>query len=719
MTQSHNDVSTQPDETEDGVSIPTCLSSRRPGPSYGNRACFLRTRLDGTLDHVYGAASGRWFHGSARLVARSGGRAFRTMHRLVEPAGLTTESVSGDLRSVTRVFVDPWDAARAWIWCCVRNQGAEPSIVHWYAEGALTARPSKMHRKQAPEIDRWQAVDFVKDSGDETLMAYAGCGEHLTVRASAAPAPSPAARDRWTWRDSATVLPGACVDAWVCMSIGEEGLRTTASDAWEASVQRAARWGQAIRIPGAPRAVQDGVYWGMVNSDRVLHRFRHGFGFTNDPPGSIIVTRDVAWFTFGADWFAPGAVREMLDTLIRVAPYPSGKIAEYIDLNEAVPVRHDYGLDIADPTPLLLLAVAHHAFATGDTAWLRGVFPEVKAATGYLISQIRDGLVICDSDANTPGSGQCGWRNILDGIRITGVVTELQAESVAALRQASEMAEAVGDAAASDWRTAASRLEVALAERLVERASGRFRLALDPRLSASRYGADDTIDQVFPAIFCPGASGAVERSARRVLDADYRAAWGLRTAPVTDPHSHPRAQVGLIGGTWPNACAWAAAAAAPFYPAAAAGLAEEIGRTVRPGGCWEAGAWVPGQFAEWFDGATGEALGMTLSPWMPPTYVWLLVERLMGIRAGATGLSVRPHVPDDWIPFAALGLRYGDGTVDVVVDADAVYIAGASAESDRPVVAVSTITLGEEDRCQRIRATDTEGRVLREWEMTR
>jgi hypothetical protein len=84
-----------------------------------------------------------------------------------------------------------------------------------------------------------------------------------------------------------------------------------------------------------------------------------------------------------------------------------------------------------------------------------------------------------------------------------------------------------------------------------------------------------------------------------------------------------------MGGSWPNATAWASAAIAPYDPELAWQLAEEIAQSLFPQSVIPPGVSVPGQFPEWFDGDTGESAGMSLSPWMPATYVWLIQERLL------------------------------------------------------------------------------------------
>jgi len=57
---------------------------------------------------------------------------------------------------------------------------------------------------------------------------------------------------------------------------------------------------------------------------------------------------------------------------------------------------------------------------------------------------------------------------------------------------------------------------------------------------------------------------------------------------------------------------------------------------------------MPGLFPERLSGETFKSRGMAMSPWMPPTYLWLAYEGLLGFEPSPDGLRINPHLPEDW-----------------------------------------------------------------------
>src|SRR5205814_1734563 len=78
----------------------------------------------------------------------------------------------------------------------------------------------------------------------------------------------------------------------------------------------------------------------------------------------------------------------------------------------------------------------------------------------------------------------------------------------------------------------------------------------------------------------------------------FRCRRGLRILSQYDPAYHPRFGWGLMGGSWPNATAWAAAAIAHHWPDLAWQLAEEIAQSLFPQKGIPTGVSVPGQFPD-------------------------------------------------------------------------------------------------------------------------
>jgi len=200
----------------------------------------------------------------------------------------------------------------------------------------------------------------------------------------------------------------------------------------------------------------------------------------------------------------------------------------------------------------------------------------------------------------------------------------LNALCVAALRAAARMAAAFPAPEESfRFAQAAEALDRAMAQ-LVDPDTGLFLLTRDERGANTQLA----IDLALPALFQAGPEEARVRTLLRLVEADFRHPCGLRSLSGDDPAYHPRFGWGLMGGSWPNATAWAAAALAPYRPERAWELAADIADSLFPATGRASGVSVPGQFPEWFDGDTGESAGMSLSPWMPATYVWLIEEGL-------------------------------------------------------------------------------------------
>ena len=115
--------------------------------------------------------------------------------------------------------------------------------------------------------------------------------------------------------------------------------------------------------------VNRGVLWAKANMLRVMLKPPTGWCFVNDPTRSNnSVGRDTAWFAFGADYLAPEFSRDSLLAYVRTQE-ASGMIVEYYDIRTGK--TEDYGLNINDNTPLLILALWHHYNATGDEDFLR------------------------------------------------------------------------------------------------------------------------------------------------------------------------------------------------------------------------------------------------------------------------------------------------------------------------------------------------------------
>ncbi|MBE3599618.1 MAG: hypothetical protein IMX02_12820 [Limnochordaceae bacterium] len=418
-----------------------------------------------------------------------------------------------------------------------------------------------------------------------------------------------------------------------------------------------------VRVLTPSPVINRGVDWAKVNILRTQTRYPAGCAFTNDPPQDILVIRDAAWFIFGNDFFTPEFSREMIDLIVREGVEPHGKFTEFIRVAEDPPSRDDYGLNINDDTPLFLLALHHHAAVTRDEAFVRRVYPVVRRAAQYILSQTVDDLVVCTA-RSTNVHGIASWRNIIPSYNLSGAVTELNAECYAALQVAAEMAERLGHAAdAARWRDGAARIRAAMNERLVSRATGLYLLALtqqgEPLESLSA-------DMVFPVLF-GAASGEVRRKVvERLLQPAFWTSYGARTVPDDQVEYDPDAGYQLLGGVWPNLTAWIAYAVRHDVPGRVAQALELVYRISEADVPAALGHVVPGQFPERLHGETGVSRGMVLSPWMPPTYLWLTVSGLLGVQPSLSGLAVEPAASPGWSWMAARDLSFASGSGSIV-----------------------------------------------------
>lgn len=486
--------------------------------------------------------------------------------------------------------------------------------------------------------------------------------------------PLPAAgRAEWIWQ--LAFSPGGEEDARA--ALGADPVRVFA-ETRAALGRRLAVLRAALPDPEVERA----VHWAAVNMLRVQHRYPAGWGFTNDPPQDIVVVRDVAWYCLGSDWFTPDFSRAMQELVLRYGVEPSGKFTEYLRAAQVPPSKDDYGLTLNDDTPLFLLAVLHHVQVTGDLDYLRQVYPVLRRAGEAILACERDGLLFVEA----PGTnvwGIASWRNIIQGYRLTGAVTEIQAECAAALRALAEAAREAGDPEGAErFGAAAARLIEALDRELADRERGRYLLYRTPDGQAF---ADEAADQVFPLLFDVASPQMAERVGRRLLSPAYWTPYGCRTVPVDDPSYDPNFGWQLMGGVWPNLTAWVAYATRRLQPDVVADALRRIWSISEVARPRDHGSVCPGQFPERLDGERPISRGMALSPWMPPTYVWLLVEGLFGIRPTWHGaLRVEPSLPQAWRWAALRDLPFRGRHVTLVLHEGRVY-ATADVESPWPV----------------------------------
>jgi glycogen debranching enzyme len=405
--------------------------------------------------------------------------------------------------------------------------------------------------------------------------------------------------------------------------------------------------------------INEGALWAKVNMLRVMADYPTGPAFTNDPSrSSAVVGRDTFWFVYGCDHLRSAFSCGLLDAFA-TRQEANGKIIEYY--NAVTGATDDYGLNINDNTPLFILAVNHHWRSAGHRDCLERWYPAVVKAARYIVSQMDDrGLVFCTATGQEV-RGIIGWRNIIPNYRISGAVTEVNAECAAALRAAGHLAENLGHTAEADeFREAAERLTAAINQHLINPDNGLYYLTLDVDGLAR---TDVTADEVFPVIFRVAPEDVGFRIVSRLNVSDFWTEGGLRTVSAESPDYDPGGHWGLLGGVWPGMTWWYAFAASSYHPGGMVrALRTSFEHYARAPKIHNT---VPGQFSEWFDGESLVNRGMRLSPWEAPRYLWAAVEGICGVmlRPDPEPPQVRPLLPLEWKWVGLRNLPYHSGTI--------------------------------------------------------
>ncbi len=416
--------------------------------------------------------------------------------------------------------------------------------------------------------------------------------------------------------------------------------------------------------------INRGIYWAKVNTLRVQHKFRSGFGFTNDPPQDIIVVRDLAWYAMGCDYLSPAFSRRLIDLAEDYCYHEDGKLTEFIHADEIAPDLNDYDLNINDDTPLFIMALEHHALLSGDTGFTMKAFKLAMLAANYIFTQLKGGLVYCDAKG-TNVRGIASWRNIIDGYNLTGCVTEINAECCAALHAAAHLANMVGvSSLANKYEEEAAKLEKNMLSKLRRDETGLFFLNIDQE---GVPHAAITGDLVFPVLFGIGDEKLRLKIVDRLLSEDLWTDYGARTVANTDPTYDPQFGMNLMGGIWPNLTAWFAMAAKEFYPERVAEAMEKIYMISELESPVEFGNVVPGEFPERLNGDNFKSMGMGMSPWMPPTYLWLGIEGLLGLKVNEKSVKIEPSLPHDWTFLCVFNIPVKGEKISVVIYEGMIY----------------------------------------------
>lgn len=457
------------------------------------------------------------------------------------------------------------------------------------------------------------------------------------------------------------IKPGQKVELTFSLATGSKGIsdlrrivdRAPAME--EAEARTRARYHAILNraVVMTPDAdVNRGVLWAKANMLRTQLLSPTGWCFVNDPTRSNnSVARDTAWFAYGSDYVTPDFSRESLLWYLEHMER-KGMAVEYYDIRNGKTA--DYGLNINDDTPLIMLAAWHHYNATGNEAFLKRAFRPCRRAAEYILSQ-RDGrgLVFCRA-RGTADWGIAGWRNVIKDYRISGAVTELNSECFAALGAVAKMAEVLGKADDADrYHRESQALRDAINEHLVDPDTGLYYLTID--VDGTKR-TDVTSDLIFPVMFGVADRDRAAHIIARLSVEPFWTSAGIRTVPRDDINYGPTHGFGLLGGVWVGVTFWYAFAAAEFNPDfMASALAESFRHYSRDP---RRNNTVPGQFSEWLHGETLVNQGMMLSPWFPPRFLWAAIEGAAGLDLSGGEPSCNPRLSPDWRWLGVRNLRF-------------------------------------------------------------
>jgi hypothetical protein len=638
------------------------------GGSYGNRACFARTDRASNLDGFWIAATNEWVCGRLDLRIEIGGVPVEAASTSFYPGHQQTSYLERGLTVEKTVFV-PYSAApgrdgakgQSTFYTVLRLESSAPLRVRVTCDVRWPAVQSRGHTKQ-PErhhtqrrVRQWldgavlwaQSAPFRVERWDTTL------GDANEVRALLLPekvevAFSEPGRARLTY--NLDLGPGEQRTLPFVLAVGTEGpdalqRSVSALPGWEVALaETISAYGSILNtavLHTPDERINRGMQWAKANTVRVQHDYRLGAAFTNDPPQDIVVVRDCAWYGLGADWLTADFVEEMYNLVLRYGIHEGGKLTEYIHADTGQ--REDYALNINDDTPLFVVAAHHHYAVSGNAAFLERAYPAVRQACEWILAQRREGLVWCSTEGADVW-GNATWRNIIPGYNLAGAVTEINALCYWALLAAAEIAEvlsASGDA--ERWQKAAAELHAALNTKLAA-PEGLYVL----NMSEAGTNATRTADLVFPLLGAVADRGWVGGILDLMYGREFFTPYGIHTVGNREDEYHPNFGHGLMGGLWPNLTAWVAFAGRSIYPERVAEMMSSVYALSEPEDPAAMGHIVPGEFPEWFDGETFESRGMAMSPWMPPTYLWLGVEGLAGVTPTAGQPAIAPNLPESW-----------------------------------------------------------------------
>lgn len=325
-----------------------------------------------------------------------------------------------------------------------------------------------------------------------------------------------------------------------------------------------------------------------------------------------------------------------------------------------------------DTTCLFVALAGAYWRRTGNLALIRDIWPNLLAAAAWMAGpgdSNGDGLIDYARAAET-GLANQGWKDSGDSIfhadgRFPAgpvALVEVQGYAFSAWRAMADLAEALNEAGASEWRARAGQVRDLVESRFWMPEEGFYAVALDGAGAPCRAITSNPGHLLFSGL--PRADRAAS-VARRLLGPEFRTGWGLRTLARGQSRFNPMAYHN--GSVWPHDTAIAAAGMAAYGEREAAGrLLAEL---------FEAAGHFQMRLPELFcgfDRRPGEPPVAYPVACLPQAWaagsVFMLLQAVLGVEVDAPGnrLAISdPRLPRGVQSVTLTGLALPGGRADV------------------------------------------------------
>ncbi|GGH32238.1 amylo-alpha-1,6-glucosidase [Alsobacter metallidurans] len=221
-----------------------------------------------------------------------------------------------------------------------------------------------------------------------------------------------------------------------------------------------------------------------------------------------------------------------------------------------VPFQRYYGT--VDATPLFVMLAGLYHDRTGDSAFIRSIWPAIKAAVAWCDrdgDRDRDGFVEYFRETDH-GLANQGWKDShdsvfhADGSPALGPIAlcEVQGYVFAAKQHAARLADLFGEADwASSLRNSAEDLRQRFEDTFWSEEMGSYALALDGAKRPCLVRTSNAGHALFAGIAAPDRAA---RTAATLMSQDGFSGWGLRTLARGEPRYNPMSYHN--GSIWPH-----------------------------------------------------------------------------------------------------------------------------------------------------------------------